>query len=470
MATWVVLWGLYAFAEENQHIASSYGWSIESYAGIVAGHDDLPLWLHANRWGVVRPFGSQAGLGSRLSGDYPLSSELRVSGTLHVTVRATSDQHLRNVSLPEVSGELRYRPLVARIGRFRQSIGTPPAGLSTGSMAVSPNALPIPKLQFAVPEYTSIPFTREYLYLKGGIAHGWLNDDRYVDNVYLHEKYLFAKIELPFGVRLHGGLIHEAQWGGTAPDGTESPVGLESYWNVFRIRAAGDDGLEMDQLNKEGNHLGTWDLGIGYEIADWDFQGYYQHFGEDASGTKNWRNGTDGLWGLVVDWKGPLYRVRGVYEYLNTLDQSGPYHNDPSDPTVVLGGRDSYYHHSFYRTGWTYSDAVIGNALFGFSGRGGDRRIDENRIIAHHFGASLAFSEKASARALLTFRESYPAYASESAVSSGSAHSTHLLLEGSFPLGETGYSLTSGVASDFWSDDTSASWGMLLSVSRVLGN
>lgn len=462
------LLGVVVFAEESD--SSPHRWSLESYAAAAAGRDELPLWLHANRWGTVAPFGSQGGLGARLSAGYTVSPDLRLSGTLHVMARASQDELVQNTILPEGSVELSYRSLVARAGRFRQAIGTPPDVLSTGSMAVSPNALPIPRMMLGVPEYTPIPFTREYLYAKGGIAHGWLNDDRYIDNALLHEKHLFAKLEFPFGVRVHGGLIHEAQWGGTNPDGIQSPVNLESYWNVFRIRAAGDAGLEMDQLNKEGNHLGTWDFGIGYEIDRWDFQGYYQHFGEDASGTKNWRNGTDGLWGLVVDWTGPGYRVRGIYEYLNTLDQSGAYHNDPSDPTVVLGGRDSYYHHSFYRTGWTYSDSVIGNALFGFTGRGDSRRIDENRIVAHHVGTTIDFANETSGRALLTFRESYPAYASESAVAEGSVRSAHLLLEGSLPIGETGFSVSSALGGDLWRDNTSPSWGLLLSVTRVWGN
>jgi hypothetical protein len=399
-------------------------WSVESelLGGITTG-DTLPLWLYANRYGEVERESNQGSLsiGGEISGGVGDSVDL--SGAILVQGQLSE---YSKITLLEGYGRASWRPLELSIGRFRHTVGTPDPLLSTGSMAVSANALPIPRIRLAIPEYWSIPYTEEWLQLKGGISHGWLTDDRYIEGALLHEKFLFGRVYSPIGLHAHVGLIHEAFWAGDAPGGTSVNVSWDNFRRVFLIKDAGDDSPTSDQIYKFGNHLGTWDFGVGYDAERWAVQAYYQHFGEDASGTKDFENDFDGLWGIQLDFEELPGVSSVVYEFVYTKDQSGPY-TDPSQH------RDSYYSHAYYRTGWTYANQIIGNALFGFAGRDEDRRISDNRFVANHIGIAGAFATEWEYRLMATHKTSYPAYAPLSVVPEGETlNSTSLLLEAAY--------------------------------------
>jgi hypothetical protein len=60
----------------------------------------------------------------------------------------------------------------------------------------------------------------------------------------------------------------------------------------------------------------------------------------------------------------------------------------------IFRGRDNYYNHSIYRTGWSYGGMSIGTPLFINQARaaayghkpGTDQHIVSNRVLAGHFG------------------------------------------------------------------------------------
>ena len=414
-----VLYPVSVFGDEG-----SFEWTVSSQT-IIAGStgSDLPLWLHANRYGTVDYDGAQASLILSGEASVDLGNGWQTSAVLALQGQASEYSTGRIV---EGYGRLNWMPLELTAGRFQHTVGTPDPLLSTGSMAISANALPIPRVRLAIPEYWSLPRTQGWLQVKAGLAHGWVTDDRHVDGALLHEKFLFGRVYSPSGFHAHAGLIHEALWAGDSPNGQSVGVSWDNFRRVFLIKDGGDDATTSDQIYKFGNHLGTWDFGLGYDGERWSLQAYYQHFGEDASGTKDFENEFDGLWGL--EWRrieeAPLSAV--VYEFVYTRDQSGPYTSPSQD-------RDSYYSHGYYLTGWTFDNAVVGNALFGFDGRDEERRIDDNRFVAHHLAVMGTVLPGLSYRTAVTHKKSYPAYAPVSLVEDGeSLRTTSLLIEATY--------------------------------------
>ena len=83
--------------------------------------------------------------------------------------------------------------LVFWAGKKSEIIGNQDSSLSIGSTVWSGNASPMPKLVLATPGYVDIPFTKGYVEINGSLAHGWFEKDRYVEDVYLHQKQLHLR-------------------------------------------------------------------------------------------------------------------------------------------------------------------------------------------------------------------------------------------------------------------------------------
>ena len=96
-------------------------------------------------------------------------------------------------------------------------------------------------------------------------------------------------------------------------------------------------------------------------------------------------NKADGLWGVTVrNARFPF--IKGIlYEYLNTTDQSGPYHDKDG---LVYGGADNYFNNGIYQNGWTYYSRTIGTPFISspLYNSNGAVSIQNNRVIVHHIG------------------------------------------------------------------------------------
>ena len=92
----------------------------------------------------------------------------------------------------------------------------------------------------------------------------------------------------------------------------------------------------------------------------------------------------DGLWGVSIRNENFPF-VKGIlYEYLNTTDQSGPYHDRDG---VVYGGTDGYFYNGGYPMGWTYNLRTIGTPFITPPAlKNGNYRPTNWRVQAHHFG------------------------------------------------------------------------------------
>ena len=207
------------------------------------------------------------------------------------------------------------------------------------------------------------------------IAHYQLNDDRFVDDTRVHYKKLLFNWDITNTSVLRFGLQHVAQWGGVSPDRGAQPDGFDDFIQIFFGRGGGEEAFIGDQINSLGNHIGSYSISFSKKKESFDYEVYYQSIFEDRSGIEL-NNFPDGVWGLLIHPKKVSWLEGVLYEYVQTVSQSG-------SPRVTEGlnqqsGGDNYFSNTTYRSGWTYDGAIIGLPFI---------NLISNRSIAHHIGA-----------------------------------------------------------------------------------
>ena len=221
--------------------------------------------------------------------------------------------------------------------------------LSSGSMLISTNAEPMPKIGML----SSYDFIKDKnIQLNFGIAHGFFEKNQLYKNApMLHEKFIYLNYftnNKEWGV----GFVHEAMWGGSTDEYGDFPGSFNDFLKVF---IAADEPLRdgQDHANAMGNHLGIWDFYYKRNIGNKTIKAYYQHFFEDTSGLR-FANRVDGLWGLEL--KNYIPNTIILFEYLDTTNQD-------RDPPYV---NDTYYNHAQYTLGWSYKNYAIGNPFLDY--------------------------------------------------------------------------------------------------------
>lgn len=199
--------------------------------------------------------------------------------------------------------ELKFHLIHFTAGAKEEFFGNQDSILSSGNIIWSKNARPMPKLTLGVPNYTPVPFTWEYLEFKGGMSHGWFDDNEYNKNVWMHHKYFYLRLGGKLPVHVSYGLHHFAQWGGTNYD----PYGeLPQDWKAFKSIVRGGGGYTPDPnipwaewANRVGNHLGSRNFGAEVDFSKTKVSLYWQNIFEDGSG-QAYRNIKDGLFGISI--------------------------------------------------------------------------------------------------------------------------------------------------------------------------
>ena len=87
--------------------------------------------------------------------------------------------------LPEAHASVRYKRVELWAGRRREVMGLGDTTLSSGFYSVSGNSLPVPKVQIGTVGFTPLKFTRNFVAVHAGFAHGWFNTD-YIQGVRLN--------------------------------------------------------------------------------------------------------------------------------------------------------------------------------------------------------------------------------------------------------------------------------------------
>ncbi|WP_080059040.1 capsule assembly Wzi family protein [Spirosoma aerolatum] len=403
--------------------------------GTFPASNQTPFWLRANQYGTI-PLSSPVGravLG--IQSDYQV-----VDSTGHrplvdwgygINVVANIGQ-TNQVMLPEayIKGRLGAFELYA--GRRKEVIGLMDTLLTTGSYIWSGNALPIPKIQLAIPKFTALPFTKGILSLMGAFSHGWFeNADRLVKGGYLHQSSLYGRFGKPtWRIRLYGGFNHQVMWGGYSdylgPSVTANgrlPSAIKYFPAVvFGTRNPFPDDPSIQTItnfeeNRIGNHLGSVDLAADVNLGHWNLFLYRQFFYDDGSlfyGT----NLEDGLNGIRLKNRNllgstPFFLRQITFEYLFTGSQGGESFilDDPQ-----RRGRDDYFNNSQYLDGWTYFGHTIGTPFLtpqqevnsSLPPRYG---IANNRVSVFHLALSALLGGKVDVTTRLSFSRNAGSYA-----------------------------------------------------------
>lgn len=376
-----------------------------------------PFYLVNNQYGEV-------------DGDAPvfLKGEAEYNCTINENWRLLSGLSFRNDRFSTFYIGTKFKDWEFTAGRAKRTYGGLSSGLSSGSMAMSENALPIPMIEISLNEYKPFPFTHGYLKFKGSLSQRWMERDRYISKALLHGKTFYGMADLDdlIGLQISSGIVHFAQYGGVSPQGERQPSSLNDYFKVFMGR--GIQGTSAGEGNAIGNHLGLTEFTFRKRLGNHTLSLNYQKPFEDA-GSIQFISFKDFLIGL--EWALPKgeYLVNKFYvEVIRTKWQSGRGLPDPTDDIQTeednrnneFGERDDIYNNYLYRSGWTYHDQVIGNPLiltyqhtlnflepypdYGVA-------IANNRLTALHIGIEGNFGSKITYKGLFTYSKNFGTYA-----------------------------------------------------------
>lgn len=342
---------------------------------------ETPFWLRTNQYGIVPNRSPAFTFRVGLYSDYASSQTTKQRTSkydfgygLNVVANATLNQlpYERKLLLPEAYIKVKRGIFEAYIGRQREKFGLADSSLSTGSYAWSGNAMPVPKIQLSIPNFTPIGFTKGWVAVQGTFAHGYLDANGYIKNPMLHQKSLYLRFGRPQDVlRVYGGINHQVVWGGRIADPNNIPPSIQAdgklpsglinyFYVVTALYPKQTDTSQynyFDLTNRVGNHLGTIDLAAEIDLVRHTLYFYRQNIYEDGS-LFYLINIADGLNGVRIRRNDPNAIVRDIlFEFLNTTSQGGPEFiiDDPGKR-----GKDDYFNHQQFRDGWAYRQHTIG--------------------------------------------------------------------------------------------------------------
>ena len=271
--------------------------------------------------------------------------------------------------------------------------------LSGGGLTFAPNARPVPQVRFGINEYATVPWWfNGWVKVKGHFSYGRYTDDKfqrdftngapgshYTTNLLFHEKTAFLRIAHPSGKGLgwESGLEMCTKFGGDlyvqGKYKQSFPTSFMEYVKAFIPMPGGKNAPDEEQVNINGNVLGSWHAILDYTADRWKLRAYYEHFFEDhsqmlgISWVSNREGDTrflsyhpwqDGLWGLELEFPQGRWLRGLVAEYITSRDQSGPIlHNTNANFKEQLSGGDNYYNHSFFQS-WQHWGMSMCNPHF----------------------------------------------------------------------------------------------------------
>lgn len=248
--------------------------------------------------------------------------------------------------------------------------------LTMGHFLFSDNAHPVPRISIGFDRWTPIPGLYGYLDIKGGLTHGWLDDNNpFVSRTYLNHAYVAGRVGGKLPLNISYEFHHAAQWGGHSATAGDLGNRISDFWHILTAQKSGGT-TRNETLGREGNHIGMQQLTVTVKGTDWHIDFYWQYINEDGplrfiGGGKNNR---DGIWGAHFEQTRWSYLQAFTLEFTNTTDQSGPFHDKDG---IVFGGDDSYFANGVYAQGWTYFSRTIGLPLI---------TQMNNRVMAGYFG------------------------------------------------------------------------------------
>lgn len=354
----------------------------EAESGVyLSNSGKTPFWLRSNQYGVVpleNPiFILRGAIHKEYDSTYNTYNKLNKYSFGYGINSIVNVGKINQVHLLEAYFKTRYGAFELYAGRRKEVVGSVDTVLTSGAYIWSGNALPLPKIQISIPNYTPI-LGNGLLSIKGAFSHGWF-DNGFVQNFYFHQKYLYARIGKPnWKIKLHSGFNHQVQWGGRPIKPyfdsmagvliTKYSSDLAAYLKVVSGVSLNKnaDGLQTgaplnEAWNRAGNHLGTIDISIEANLNSLDVLLYRQSIYDDGS-LFFLNNISDGLLGISVNRNTARNGISKItFEYLDTRSQGGE--TGSESDISQLRGRDNYFNNTTYLNGWTYLGKTIGSPL-----------------------------------------------------------------------------------------------------------
>lgn len=357
-----------------------------SFAG---GTPELPFWLYANSDARLQAGAAGNGLASLgfrrrfLQED----SRLQIQAATDLFSRISGRQN--TIHFQQLYLQADYGALRLTVGNFYDPVGLNESGLSIGSMMVSRNATPMPRIRLST-KYIPVPGTNNLLQFKARYSEGRLESDRVIPNPNLHQKYFYLRLNPVEQLSLYGGIVHNVVWGGTSDLGGRFFSSFSDY--IKSILAIPRDG----GTTPAGNSLAAYDFAAEYQFEGFRLKASRLFFLEDLISAR-FRSPWDGVWGVQfrkLNEDGLLHSFH--YQHINTKRQDARGGQPP--------GRARYYWNVYYRSGWTYQGEVLGIPLITFDAAG---NLDNNMLVGHHIGFSGDLTDGLNYKAFFTYTRNY---------------------------------------------------------------
>lgn len=405
--------GFIATAQVKAEFLPDYKASLQT---MISSGSDMPFWMTANQNGIYSKHNSAYQL-SQLSFRRNIDRDSLKNwgytyGTSMVYAYAGSSDFQAN----EYWFGVRFRSIILKAGATSEPVLYNGLSSTNGNMYNSGNARPVPGLSLSSNGYIPFFIAKKWFSIKFNYEEGLLKDKRYVSDAHLHHKNLYLKGILSPSLSLEIGIEHYVFWGGNSPTYGQLPGKNEYLRYIFGL-AGGSSATLNDQMNAAGNQLGSYNLKLKKEWQNTSATFYWNHPFEDRSGMEL-DNLRDGLWGIHLVSKNKNAFITDIlYEYMYTLNQSGSYHMRPAptpdNPDRLTGrGRDNYFNHSIYPSGFTHYQQMIGSPLFvPVTGADGiSSGFASNRMWMHHLGFSGRFGSGFFWKTITTWSRNFGTY------------------------------------------------------------
>ena len=379
--------------QDNVHGSDTLEYSL-GISAVASSGRYAPFLLQSNRNGDVSssPYSGNLSAGIHKEATSPTrwwdyDFAFQMTGRLQSRIPNSSFSIQQNIG----TGYLNLAYAHVRLYLFDITVGIKPmiyetqdTALSMGSMVFSGNSHPMPRITVGIDRYIPFPGCYGYFEFKGGLTHAWMTDNVYMRNSFLHHKWAAIRLGGKLPVNISYEFHHAAQWGGISPVYGDIGSDWRSFINVLMARGGGV--MRNDQLNAQGNHVGSQQLMLTAKGNGWEVNAYWQNFFEDNFAfIGNGQNRCDGLWGVnMKQSRWPF--IQGVtYEFLNTTDNSGPWHDRDG---LCYAGNDGYYRNSVFVNGWNYFYRSMGTPYITsplYNEKGTIYTLN-SRVRVHHFG------------------------------------------------------------------------------------
>lgn len=341
------------------------------------------------------------------------------------------NQHPARVWIQQAYLAAKYRSIFAVAGQTYKSSPIVNGKLSSGDLVWSNNARPPVGLRAGFIDFQNIPFTRGWVQINGEFGYYRQLDDKWLEHHYnyynhfittdfwLHYKSLHFRTKPDQPVVFTIGAQSACQFGGTAKYYEDGQITRTVKMDAdakafFRTFIAGSGGNSAGDSFVEGNHLGTWDIALEYNLNDGkQLRAYTQWLWEDGSGIGK-MNGFDGLWGLEYRNAVGQPLIEGaVIEYIDFTNQSGPIHWTPNDRpgTPITGhssGADDYYNNYIYNgyqsRGMSIGSPFVKSPLYN---QDGYMRYRDNELRGFHIGLKGYLASEWRYRLLGSYRKAW---------------------------------------------------------------